>query len=129
MADNDCDGLDTEVRLIDEIRAKRQGLAARAAAGNVLACVRLNCLECSGGSSSEVLRCPTTWCSLYPLRTGKNSLRKKTMTDEQRAAAGERFRAARANSAAANAAVDDEDLDDGSEVDDDCDDSDDADDE
>lgn len=123
MADNDCNGLDTEVPLIEELRAKRPGLAARAAAGNVLAGVRLNCLECSGGSSAEVLRCPSTRCSLYPFRTGKNSLRKKTLTDEQRAAAGERFRTMRANNAATNAAGDDDgDLDDESLVDDDCDD-------
>lgn len=86
-----------EIPLIEELRAKRPQLAARAAAGNTLASIRLNCLECSGGSALETAACVSERCSLWPFRLGRNTLRaKRVLTEEQRQAVAERFRAMRA---------------------------------
>lgn len=38
--------------------------------------IRRNCLDCSGGSVSEVRNCEFTYCPLYPYRLGKNPNRK-----------------------------------------------------
>ena len=47
--------------------------------------IRQNCLDCAGGSHSEVTHCPVTKCPMYPFRFGKNPyLAKKVLTDERR---------------------------------------------
>ena len=57
--------------------------------------IRQYCLECCG-SAHEVKLCPVEKCPLYPMRFGRNSLApKREMSEEQRAAAAERFRKAR----------------------------------
>lgn len=38
--------------------------------------IRKNCLDCSGGSISEVRECVILDCTLYPFRLGKNPNRK-----------------------------------------------------
>lgn len=81
--------------LIHELRRKYPGLAKRADAGSALAAVRLHCIECMGGVRSEVEICTAPECPLYPYRRGQ-SPRKRQMSEEQRAAAAERFAAARA---------------------------------
>lgn len=61
-----------------------------------LKAIRANCLQCVGGSSSEVKLCTSKTCYLYPFRFGKNPyMKKREMTEEQRAAAVERLRTAR----------------------------------
>lgn len=56
--------------------------------------IRQYCLQCSGGSASEVKNCPIKTCWLYDVRFGKSG-RTRTMTDEQKQAAAERMKSAR----------------------------------
>jgi len=46
-----------------------------------LKAIRLNCLDCSGGSANEVKLCPVVDCQLFPFRLEKtrigNQCRKK----------------------------------------------------
>ena len=59
--------------------------------------IRAFCLDCCGGSASEVRDCTSQMCVLKPFRFGKNPYRvKREMTEEQRAAAIERLEVARA---------------------------------
>ena len=44
------------------------------------------CIDCSGGSSSEVRSCMSANCPLHPFRFGKNPFIKREMTDEQKQA-------------------------------------------
>ena len=63
---------------------------------NPVKAIRAYCLNCVGGSSNEVKLCPADDCELYAFRFGKNPYRTvRVMTEEQRAAAAERFRLAR----------------------------------
>jgi hypothetical protein len=48
-----------------------QALREKAKKGSRAAAIRLFCLECMGGSTSEVLRCTSPDCALYPYRTGR----------------------------------------------------------
>lgn len=59
-----------------------------------LQAIKQFCFLCSGENRAEVKRCTSPKCPLYPYRTGKSGA-KREMTDEQRAAAAERLRAAR----------------------------------
>lgn len=62
----------------------------------ILAAVRAKCLDCCGGAPSEVRRCTATGCALWPFRMNHNPFRSaREMSDEQRAAAADRLRAAR----------------------------------
>lgn len=56
--------------------------------------IRQKCLDCMGGSSSEVRLCASGDCALWPFRMGTDPWR-APMTEEQRAAAAERFAAVR----------------------------------
>lgn len=61
-----------------------------------LKAIRANCLQCVGGSAYEVKTCTAKNCYLFPFRFGKNPYTKKReMTEEQRAEAADRLRAAR----------------------------------
>ena len=60
-----------------------------------LKAIRENCLDCNG-TASEVKLCPCTDCALWPFRFGKNPYSKRKLSDEQRAAAAERLKQARA---------------------------------
>ena len=61
-----------------------------------LKAIRANCLQCVGGSAYEVKTCTAKNCYLFPFRFCKNPYTKKRkMTEEQRAAAADRLRAAR----------------------------------
>ena len=51
---------------------------------NPVKAIRLKCLDCSGGSSSEVAQCLLTHCALYPFRLGKNQFLNRVMAEEQR---------------------------------------------
>jgi len=63
---------------------------------NPVKVIRKHCLECLGGSSQAIAECTNEPCDLYPFRFGTNPYRtKKTMTEEQRKAAGERLKKAR----------------------------------
>lgn len=61
---------------------------------NPVKAIRLKCLDCSGGSSGEVEKCPIADCALYPFRFGKNPFRtvvKRELSDEERLIIRERF--------------------------------------
>lgn len=63
--------------------------------------IRAKCLDCAGGSPAEVRRCEVGSCALWPFRMGSDPWREtREMSDEQRAAAGERLARARAARAA-----------------------------
>jgi hypothetical protein len=57
-------------RLVEEIKRKYPGLAARAA-HSTLPAVRLFCLDCMGGSRDEVAACTAPDCFLFPFRLGR----------------------------------------------------------
>lgn len=60
-----------------------------------LQAIKAFCIECSGGSRHEAFNCPEEKCVLHPFRKGRNSLAKRQMTEEQKAAAAERLRLSR----------------------------------
>lgn len=63
-----------------------------------LKAIRLKCVDCSGGSRSEVALCVIPDCPLYPYRMGRNPFRQaRVLTPEQRAAAIERLTRTRAS--------------------------------
>lgn len=63
--------------------------------------IRAKCLDCMGGSPAEVRRCESGSCALWSFRMGNDPWREtREMSDEQRAAAGERLARARAARAA-----------------------------
>ena len=51
---------------------------------NPVKAIRLKCLECSGGSSSEVDKCHIKECPVYPFRYGRNPFRTKRELSEER---------------------------------------------
>lgn len=51
-----------------------------------LRAIRLNCLDCMGGSGNEVKLCPSEQCPLYPYRFGKNPNRTKRILSESQKA-------------------------------------------
>ena len=53
--------------------------------------IREFCLECCGGSASDVKSCTSARCPLKPFRLGKNPYIKRTMTEEQKQQARERL--------------------------------------
>lgn len=61
-----------------------------------LRAIRAKCIDCSGGSLSEVRLCPCKRCPLWPFRNASNPFRTRTMTDEQKEAARDRLAVARA---------------------------------
>jgi hypothetical protein len=90
MVENDPEGSDPEgSRELEEIKASPIKTPLKA--------IRAKCLDCSGGSSHEVITCPLTECTLYPYRRGKHPTRKgRELTDEQKSVIAERFSKARA---------------------------------
>ena len=65
---------------------------------NPVKAIRAFCLECSGGSTSEVKCCPVEKCPLYPFRFGKNPYRqRREMTEEEKRVLADRLREARKN--------------------------------
>lgn len=63
---------------------------------NPVKAIREFCLDCSGGSSSEVKCCTSRNCPLYAFRFGKNPYRtKREMSEEQKEAAKARLAEAR----------------------------------
>lgn len=63
-----------------------------------LRAIKEKCIDCMGGSFTFVKGCTSTKCSLYPFRLGKNSFsNRRKMTEEQKQAAGERLKKARAS--------------------------------
>jgi hypothetical protein len=63
---------------------------------NYAKAIRRKCMECSCYSNTEVAECAVALCPLWPFRFGKDPGRVKTvMSEEQKAAARERLRAAR----------------------------------
>lgn len=64
--------------------------------GPVLDAIRAKCLDCCADQRAEVAKCTAAKCALWPFRMGTNPFRaKREMSDEQRAAAGDRLRRAR----------------------------------
>lgn len=62
--------------------------------------VRAKCIDCCGGNQAEVRKCVSTTCPLWPFRMRSNPFREKP-SEEQRAAAAERFARIRAANAPA----------------------------
>jgi hypothetical protein len=62
----------------------------------VLSAIRAHCLDCCGGSPSEVRMCTAVRCPSWPFRMGTNPWR-APMSEEQRAAAALRLRQRREN--------------------------------
>ena len=59
--------------------------------------IRAFCLDCCGGSPSEVKQCVSQNCPLFAFRLGHNpNIQPREMTDEQREAAAARLANARA---------------------------------
>lgn len=57
--------------------------------------IRARCVDCAN-TASEVAKCTAVNCALWPYRMGVSPYRaKRELTDDQRAAIGERFRRAR----------------------------------
>ncbi len=64
---------------------------------NPVKAIRAFCLDCCGGSASDVKDCTSKICQLKPFRFGKNPYRtKREMTEEQRERAIKRLEMARA---------------------------------
>ncbi len=57
--------------------------------------VRDGCIACAGGNQAEVRRCRLVECVFWPYRMGASPFATREMSDEQRAAAADRLRAAR----------------------------------
>lgn len=58
-----------------------------------LRAIRAKCLDCSGGSSTEVKVCPIKDCPLHPYRLGKSPNRTpRVLTEEQKAKLSERMK-------------------------------------
>lgn len=52
---------------------------------NPVKAIRLKCLDCSGGSSGEVDKCPVKQCPIWPFRYGRNPFRtRRELSDEER---------------------------------------------
>ena len=69
------------------------------AAEPVLAVIRAKCLDCCGGSPSEVARCTAADCRLLPYRMGSNPLRERVaLSDDERRRRSDRMRALHARS-------------------------------
>jgi hypothetical protein len=58
----------------------------------LLAAIRARFLDCCGDQPSEVRRCGDTKCANWPYRIGTNPFRQRELSEEQRAAIGERLR-------------------------------------
>jgi hypothetical protein len=80
-------------RKVTEAEWSLAGIAAEP----IMDVIRAKCLDCSARQDAEIRKCVAINCALWPYRMGANPLRaKRSMTDEQRAAAGERLKQARA---------------------------------
>lgn len=62
---------------------------------NPMAAIRAKCLDCTCGAVSRIKNCEVKDCPIWEYRMGKNPYRSRTMTEEQRKAAGERLKKAR----------------------------------
>jgi hypothetical protein len=62
----------------------------------VLSAIRKKCLDCCGEAPSEVRRCTSVKCALWPYRMGSNPFRKaRELSDEEKLAMRDRLAAAR----------------------------------
>ena len=59
-------------RILNRIKKVKNGKLK-----NPVRAIREHCLECSGWSSAMVTDCPSSECSLYPFRIGKNPYRRR----------------------------------------------------
>jgi len=64
---------------------------------SLLKVIREKCLDCCGGSASEVRKCVCVSCPLWPYRMNKNPFRRRDMAPAQKRQAVERMREARTN--------------------------------
>lgn len=90
--------MDEEVKDIDniEIEEESSDIIVEGYDGeritSPLKAIRKKCLDCCCGQRLEVDLCPSTDCTLWPFRRGKNPYRKKReMSEEQKAAMRERM--------------------------------------
>jgi hypothetical protein len=63
---------------------------------SALKAIRMHCIDCCGGEIGEVRKCSATACPSWPFRMRRSPWKdRRVMSDEQRAVASERLRAAR----------------------------------
>jgi hypothetical protein len=62
----------------------------------LLEIMRAKCLDCCGGQSGEVRRCPASDCVNWPYRMGTNPFARRSLSDAERQARRERMLNARA---------------------------------
>ena len=75
----------------------------------ILSVIREKCLDCVGMLPSEVRKCVSTTCALWPYRQNKNPFFEgREMSDEEKQVVRDRFAAARAAGQASD--IDEEDL-------------------
>jgi hypothetical protein len=68
----------------------------------ILSAIRKKCLDCCGEAPSEVRRCTSVKCALWPYRMGSNPFRKsRELTEEEKRSMRDRLAAARAQKAEA----------------------------
>lgn len=66
--------------------------AAGVKGGPILGAIRAKCLDCSCGQPSEVAKCVSINCALWPYRMKTNPFRAaRELSDEQRAALADRL--------------------------------------
>jgi hypothetical protein len=62
----------------------------------IISVIRAKCLDCCADQLGEVAKCTVVKCALWPYRMNTNPFNEREMTEEQRVAASERLRNARA---------------------------------
>ena len=97
MIDETMDNMDEEFADVDETSTDTivEGYTGEKIT-SVLKAVKKHCLDCCAYQRDEVKLCPSTRCTLWPFRFGKNPYRKKKeYTEEQLEALRKRMSAGR----------------------------------
>jgi hypothetical protein len=78
MTDRYSDSINTEVRAAHkenrpvELTKRQQKWLGHSSARPPVVAIRSFCLSCMGGSATEVNKCTSAGCALFPYRFGKN---------------------------------------------------------
>ena len=97
ISGDNSDGAELVGRRPDEVAP--DDLALNFRAKNPLRAIRAKCLDCCCGSASEVRKCVSTNCPLWPFRLRTNPFRKKSdlSEDEKRRRVAQLSRASEKN--------------------------------
>ena len=71
----------------------RDEFATLGHAPGTLRAIRRHCVQCCGGIEAEARRCATTWCTLWPFRTGSDPFRRRELDGAAHERAAARMRA------------------------------------